>query len=265
LQKLNYRKENNLDVIIKNPEVLKIFIMCISVVFGLIFITIGMKMGWIGSVHIDKSGANIKANKKEVQRQYDAGTIKYNQDVKVREYDDELSDFAIEKSNKLRRTLAIELNNKILCMSTIRALSGGLRFPLYDASRKNNFKYKLRPENINAYIDNIMKEIIEEYKAFSIERELSYCGNNTEIKCPEMPSVDYLIDGVKRKIIDNWALPIREKNIEICNKKIELYKENISQYKLLGDEVNVKIALDRIGSNRGHIKGLERKPEPGEL
>jgi len=232
---------------------------------GFIILLIAVRMGLIGSASIGKSGVSITANKKEVQRQYDAGTIKFNQDVKIRTCDDELSDFAIERSDKLRRTLAIELNNKIFCLGTIRALSGGLRFPLYDASRKNNFKDKLRPENSVAYINNIVIEIVEEYKAFSIERELSFCGNNKEVRCPEMPSVDFLIDGVKQKIIENWALPIRQKNIEICRKKIELYKENIPQYKLLGDEVNVKIAEDRIESNLCHIDGLSRKPKQGEI
>jgi hypothetical protein len=80
-----------------------------------------------------------------------------------------------------------------------------------------------------------------------------------------MPSVDFLIDGVRQKIIENWALPIRQKNIEICRKKIELYKENIPQYKLLGDEVNVKVAEDRIESNLSHIDGLSRKPKQGEI
>ena len=248
-----------------NPEITKIIIYCAFGELGFILLLVAIKMGWIGSASIGKGGVGITANKKEVQRQYDAGTIKFNQDKKVREYDDELTGYAIEKADKLRRTLAIELNSKIFCLGTIRALSGGLRFPLYDASRKNNFKDKLKPENIKNYMNEIIKEIVEEYKAFAIEREMSFCGNDAKTKCPELPSVDSLIDTVQKKIIENWALPIRHKNIEICRKKIEHYKENIPQYKALGDEVNIKIAEDCINNNQEHIKALERKPEPGEF
>jgi len=249
-----------------DTDLLKIIIIGVLGEIGFILLLFFIKKGWIGSASIGKSGASITAaNKKEVQRQYDTGTIKYNQDNEVKKYDDELTNFAIEKSDKLRRTLAIELNSRIICLGTIRALSGGLRFPLYDASRKNDFKEKLRPENIKAYMIEIIKEIVEEYKAFSIEREMSFCGNDAKIKCPELPSVDSLIDDVQKKIIENWALPIRSKNIEICYKKIALYKENIPKYKHLGDEVNVRIAENCINKNLERIRVLERKPEPGEF
>lgn len=246
-------------------EILKIILIGAFANIALILLIIAIKSGWISNVIIGKGGVDIRVNKKEVKRLYDAGTTKYNQDTKILEYDEELRTFAIEKSDKLRRTLAIEFNSKILCIGTIRALSGGLRYPLYEAARSNNFKEKLRPENSREYLDTITKEIIEEYKIFAIEREMSYCGNNSEVKCPNLPDIDGLIDGVRDKIISNWAIPIRNKNKEICRKKIELYEKNIPEYRSLGDEVNVKIAEDCIKKNQEHIKALDRKPEPGEF
>ena len=251
-----------------NPEILKVIIICLFAEVAFVLLLAAIKFGWIGSASLSKNGVDLKNNKKEVQRQYEASTIKFNQDVKVLEYDKELINFAIERSDKLRRTIAIELNahySRKFCLSTIRALSGSLRYPLYDAARKNNFKDKLKPENSKSYITGIMKEVVEEYKACAIEREMSYCSNDSEIKCPELPSVDSLIDGIENKIIDNWAIPIRDRNVDICLKKIELYEKNIPEYIRLGDEVNKRIAENCLEKNRGHIKALKRKPEPGEF
>lgn len=248
-----------------DPGVLKIILIGAFGNIALISLIIAIRTELIHKVSIGKGGLDITANKKEVKRLYDVSTTKYNQDSKILDYDEELRSFSIEKSDKLRRTLAIEFNSKILCIGTIRALSGSLRFPLYEAARRNNFKEKLRPEYSREYLDTLTNEIIEEYKTFAIEREMSYCGNNPDVKCPNLPGVDGLIDGVREKIIQNWAIPIRNKNKEICRKKIELYEKNIPEYRSLGDEVNVKIAEDCIKKNQEHIKALERKPEPGEF
>ena len=85
------------------------------------------------------------------------------------------------------------------------------------------------------------------------------------MKYPNLPLAEGLIDTMKEKLVQNWAIPIRNKNKEICRKKIELYEQNIHDYKSLGDEVNIRIAEDCIKKNQEYIKALERKPEPGEF
>jgi hypothetical protein len=254
----------------EHPEVLKwliigIFSFAIVLVFAL-----GAKFKWFSSLSVGKGGLDIKAKdepKKEIEKNFQSGNLNHLMDCEIHKLDNELIDFALEKSKTLRRAMTIELNKTINCHSTRRALASCLRYPLYEVSRKNDFKEKLRPENIKEYTDYLIKEIVYEYHDFAIEREMAWCHVNKNIKCPELPPLDDLLSVIRSQLIDDWALPIRNQSIDVCRKKIEKYNTYIPAFEELGDQVRIKICLVCIDKNKTYIKNLSKKPdkEAGEF
>jgi hypothetical protein len=259
--------------------VLRTFIVCVTVIFALIIFAVGSKFKWFSSITIGKTGIDVKAaeikaaeivekkEKEKEQKQFESGNLNKLLDDQIIKCDIEAIDFALAQSNKLRRTLNNQLNHQVPCSGTRRSLAACLRYPLYEASRKNNFKEVLRPENAKEYINKILKEVKEEYQAFAIEMEMSFCPTaaDSSIKCPELPPLDSILGILNDALINNWLLPIRQKIIETCEKKIKLYNDFLLLYEELGDNNRIKITKLCIEKNMGYIKALSRKPEPGEL
>ena len=246
-----------------NPEVLKwLIIGSFSFLIVLVF-AIGAKCKWFSSISINKDKLEIKAkeeNKIEIEKRFQSGSLNHLMDCEINNLDNKLVDFAIERSRVVRRAMALELKT-IGCHSTRKALASDLRFPLYEVSRKNNFKYNLLPENIKEYVDNLIKKMVYEYQEFAIEREMSWCPINNEIKCPDIPSLDELLLLNKKQLIEDWALPNRDQTIKICKEKIEVYEKYITLFEELGDQVKIKICIQCIDKNKSYIKNLTRKPD----
>jgi len=251
-----------------NKEALTYLIIGFYAVIILIIIIISAKLGWLKHLKISKDGVNFETENKqknnEIQKKFECGNINKLCDDQILNYDNELIDYALEQANKLRRTLNIKLNKQVGCSGTRRSLASCLRYPLWEASRKNNFKYVLRPENIKHYIDKILKDVTEEYHSFAIEKS-SWCINDANLKCPDLPPLDETIKMLKEEMISYWAIPIREKTIEICEKKSKLYKQFIPLYRDLNDDVRVLVCEHCINKNEGYVKALKRIPEVNEL
>ena len=253
----------------ENPEVLKILIICTSAFLIVLIFSVGAKFKWFTSLSINKNGLNVKAKEEsiiEIEKKFQSGSLNHLMDCEINNLDNKLIDFAIERSRVVRRAMALELKT-IGCHSTRKALASDLRFPLYEVSRKNNFKYNLLPENIKEYVDNLIKKMVYEYQEFAIEREMSWCPVNNDIKCPDIPSLDELLLLNKKQLIEDWALPNRNQTIKICKEKIEVYEKYITLFEELGDQVKIKICMQCIEKNKGYIKNLTRKPdkETGEF
>jgi hypothetical protein len=258
--------ENN----VWTTELLKIAIPCFTGLATLIIFAIGARFKLWSSFTIGKNGLDVKAieqekKKKEEEKKFESGNFNKICDDQILKLDGELVDYALEQSNKLRRTLNIKLNKHVGCSGTRRSLASCLRYPLWEAARKNHFKDVLRPENMKRYVDRLLKEVVEEYHAFSIEREVSFCTINPTDKCPELPPLDSIMDMLKQEIIESWALPIRCKTYEISEKKISTYKQFLPSYHDLGDGVRVKVCGACIEKNEGYKKALTRQPEQGEI
>jgi len=246
------------------PAAVKWFIIGGFVFLILLFYGIGAALGIFGAISIGRDGLHFNVRKKETQRQFESGSINKMLDDQIARYDKELEDFALDQSNKLRRTLNIKLR-EINCSSTRRSLASCLRYPLWEASRRNNFKDVLRPEKAKEYITKLMKELKEEYQAFAIEKEVSYCSVDEKMKCADLPSLDELLNMLENEIIIEWVLAVREKTMQACEKKIKCFQDQIPLYEQLKDGVRIKITQFCIGKNEGYIKALSRPPQPGEI
>jgi hypothetical protein len=253
-------------------DLLKIAIPCFTLLTTLIIFTIGSKFKWFAHLSISKNGLDVKAmeiikevQEKQEEKQFESGNVNKLLDDQIIKCDTEIVDFALEQSNKLRKTINIRLNKQVRCSGTRRSLASCLRYPLWEAARKNHFKEILRPEHAKEYVNRLLKEIIEEYQMFAIEIEMAHCVVNSEIKCQELPSLDTLLEMLREEIITKWALPIRQFVICTCKKKIQLYKEFLPSFKDLGDNLRIKRSELCIEKNQNYINMLQRKPEPGEV
>ena len=247
--------------IIAYPAIIKWFVIGFFAFIISIVLAICLKFKLFHSLSLSRKGVTLTAMEKEKEKQYQSRNIEHLLRDQIQKCDMELIDYALEKSTILRRGLSIILNKGIGCSSMRKALSSSLRYPLLHAAMRNNFKYVLRPENINFYIDRLMKEINFEYEEFAIEHTNSYCVVDNSKKCPELPLWENINEVLKQRLIDDWALPIRQKNIDMCQKKIGIYRGFVKSFEELGDIVMVKSIEDYIDKNRMYADAFIRKPE----
>jgi hypothetical protein len=248
------------EVFKEHPEVLKYLIISIFVFLGFIFLVIAIKLKWITSFSIGKTGINAKSQEKQVEREFQSGNLNKLLDDQIHNLDHELQTFAISKANELRRSFTRRLITKIECNATRRAMVSVLRFPLYDNCRNNNFKTELKPENIKFYVGRIMKEVTAEYEDFAIEQDNSNCPVTHE-NCIRVPAFEEVRDEIEKQILNDWALPIRRKFVDICELKIKLYMRYIAAYREIGDQTRVKVSEHCIEKNRNYISALKENHE----
>jgi hypothetical protein len=246
--------ENNL----LTADLLKIIIICFTALCILIIIAIGAKNKWFTSMSIGKSGMSLEA--KEVEKEFQSGNIQQLMNEQIFKCDEELILFAIEKANYLRKTITNHIAEHFTCIGMRQAITGVLRFPLYTASRQNNFKSQLQSKNILWYVERLMTEIKTEYEEYTLLQNMAHCIVD-EKKCPQMPEVNDIMKIIQYEVLYNWALPIRRKTVDICNKKIETYRQFIPSFIELNDQVRIKVTEHCIEKNKNYIEILTKKPD----
>ena len=245
-------------------DLLKTLIVCVTAIVIFILFIIVAKKGLLSSLSIGKDGLSVKAaeivkelKKEEDEKQFKGGTTNKLLDDQIRRYDDELVDFAVEQSNKFRKTLQIVFSKYKGCSRTKKALISCIRIPLYEASRRNHFREVCRSENTKNYLEKILKSIKNEYMLYAIDSETDFCTHNDKIKCFELPAVDELLPVLNEEIMHNWLYQIRAATIKCCKDKINLYTQYIGLFKELGDTNRVKITEQCIEKNNRYIIGLD--------
>ena len=233
-----------------DKEVLKTFIICGFSFAGFILLIMASKFKWLSGFTIGK--LNVKG---VIDKQYQAGTSNKLLDNAIDGLDKDLITFAIKKATDLRRSFTRRLFEKISCNSTRKALVSALRFPIYEACRTNNFKEELKPENIKAYVSRIMKEVADEYGDFALEHSVAICPKTNE-KCSAIPSIEDIYKELEAELLEDFALPIKKKQLDICENKIKLYKQYITTYKEVGDFVKIKVAEHCMKKNENYIASL---------
>jgi len=248
-----------------SPEALKIFVIGCFAISGLVIFIVASKMGWLESFSASKEKGITFEGKKATEKIFESGNINKLMDDQIHKLDNEMLDYALERSNNIRRMLSKQLNTKIYCASSRRALAACLRYPLYEASRRNNFKYVLRPENIKSYIDRVMRELSSEYDEFAIELENNVCPVDGVKNCKQLPPLADVFEDVKSQLVEQWAIPIRQEQVRMHYSKISTYKQFMPSFEQLGDKVRVKVCENCIEKNTQYAEALKRKPEVNEL
>jgi hypothetical protein len=248
--------ENNI-----SEELIKIIIICFTSLCGIIIITIGAKNKWFTSMSIGKGGVLLETKEIEkAEKEFQSGNIQQLMNEQIYKCDEELINFAVEKANYLRKTIANHLSAYFTCMGIRQAITGILRFPLYNASRQNNFKSQLKPENILWYVERLMHEIKAEYEEYALLQNMAYCVID-EKKCPQMPDANEIMIIINHEVLYTWALAIRRKTVDICEKKIEVYRQFAPSFQELNDQVRIKVTEHCIEKNKNYIGALTRKPD----
>jgi hypothetical protein len=240
------------------PALINTIVVCFTVLSAIVVISIGAKNKWFNSMSIGKGGITLQS--KEAEKEFQSGNIQQLMNEHIYKCDTELVDYAIERANYLRKTIANQLSKHFACLGMRHAITGVLRFPLYNASMQNNFKAHLKPEHILWYVERLIQEIKAEYEEYALLQDMSFCIRD-EQKCPPMPEVNKILLIIKDEILNNWALAIRRKTIDICNKKIEIYRQFVPSFHELNDQVKIKVTEHCIEKNKNYIEALVRTPD----
>jgi len=246
-----------------SAPLIKVVVICFTVLLLTIISIIAAKNKWFKGFEIGKHGIKMETAPSEdvINTEYQGGFLLNQMNGRIRSLDMELTNFAIEQSHYLRKTLTNKLSKHICCNGIRRAVSAVIRFPLYDASRRNDFKTQLKPENIMGFTERLLKEITTEYEEYSIIQDMSRCVMDATKKCPSLPEVHDISNTLSHEVLCNWAVPIREMTIEICGKKIKVYEEYLEAFDKIEDQVRRKIAEYCIEKNKGYIETLSRTPD----
>jgi len=246
--------------IVRNyPEILRLFIIAAAIIIGLMIVIVAGARGWLRSVRISKDGIGFETSNKETQKRYESGNLHKVMNDQIHKLDREMINFALDKSNDVRKHLARQLNTHVPCVSSRRALAAALRYPLYEASRWNNFKHVLRHNRTGHYIDQLMRELSSEYETYSVEIENNTCPVNLTRTCKNIPPLEDVFNGIRYQLVDHWANPIRNEQIETHRKKIKVYLEHAPIFEQLGDMVMVKVCRDCAAKNQDYIRELLRR------
>ena len=242
-----------------HPETLRAFLIGVFGLTSIILFLVAVKFKWLTSFSFSKSGIEIK----QAEKRFQSGTINKLLDDQIHKLEMEMISFAIEKANDLKRSLIRQLVQEIQCSSTRRALVSALRIPIYEYARSSNFKGELKPDNIKYFVRRVMKDVAAEYEDFMIDHTGAKCPVTNE-KCMDVPPLCEVMKDLENNIMQNWALPLRRKQVDICEAKIKLYRQFINSYTELGDQVRIKVTEHCIEKNKNYIAALIRKPELGE-
>jgi hypothetical protein len=242
-----------------NIEIVKYLVIAGAIILGFILLMIGLKRGWFSSFHAGKDGISFEAKQKQLQSENLNRTL----DDAILECDHELLDQATSLADSLRRGLSRYLDSFIQYPSGKRTLSGAIRFPLYNAIRRNKFKIVLRPENVEAYLNKLMEDIAQEYDEVDAEQDKFICPIHGG-GCVEYPEWPVIKDPLRKQIMRDWITPLKQAVIETCNKKITLYEKYILIFQDIGDEKRILISQQCIDKNKNYIQELTKKIIPGE-
>jgi len=232
----------------------------------IILMILGNK-GLLKTFNVGKGGLSgeFATSKKEIEKRFESGNIHKLMNDTIHALDHDLLEWFMHRGNAVRRVLSKRLNTKIQCVSTRRALASCLRWPLYESILHNNFKMVLRPQNIKFYVGRLMKEITEEYEEFANEIENGICPVDSQKDCIPLPPLVEVFEIIRKDLTEGWALPLRQEQIKMHYKKIDVYKQYAPVFDQLGDYVMKKICEQCIEKNQTYINALERKPEMDEL
>jgi hypothetical protein len=235
-------------------EVVKWLVIGMGISFLFIFLLVSGSKGWFRSFRAGKDGISFE-KKEEREKKIQSGNLNKMLDNAIVECDGWIKDKSTDYADQLRHGLRKFLDPFIQYPSGRRSVSGAIRIPLYNAIKSNKFKIKLRPENIEEYLDSLMEKIGAEYEDVDDEQDKFVCPiHNTA--CIKFPKYEELAAGLREQVKKKWLFPTKEAQIEMHKKKIALYNQYIQTFKDMGDEDRVAISMECIKKNEGYIDAL---------
>nr|AGS53517.1 hypothetical protein [uncultured bacterium contig00055] len=132
------------------------------------------------------------------------------------------------------------------CYFTKDKFYGIIKRELYRRVRRNNLRERLSEDNIDTYVNKVLRDIQERYKFFQIEVKETECNDEF---------ADFQV--IKKSISDELFIfynAVKETLIKGMRRKIEGYKKAMPQFKTLSAR---KFSCDiPIEKNEGYIRQL---------
>jgi hypothetical protein len=199
--------------------------------------------GDIASLTVGKGGARIEA--KQAKRD----ETRYFRDRRIAEVDKWLDLEARNITREQKKSLKRALKSDHLCSAALAAIASDLLYQLYDAVNRNDFKHNLALENTDAYREEKLRVIREEYEDFVEDANDAPCSDQAD---PTVYPPWAEIEAHVTRTLNVWMGQIRQKVITACRKKLEVYAE----YKAVDDKHEAEVVAACIAKNEGYIQQL---------
>jgi hypothetical protein len=166
------------------------------------------------------------------------------------EHDEHLQARLRQYTTGMRTRIINAFRDTKMCTMTRRAMSGAVRFPLYESITNNHFTEVLLPSNREAYKNRIVTNIRDEYE------DVFYAS--TDVGCGQemLPSWEEA-RGIIDRFLNDWVSAVIQEVIKTCKCKIDTYNKYLPDFEKNGDEYRVKITKDCIAKNERYVELLK--------
>jgi len=138
--------------------------------------------------------------------------------------------------------------NMNICMPARVAISSSIRFPLFESISNNYFTTELMPERYGVYRERIIDTMRDEYEALATNKD-EQCNRSSLPPWDEMSNK--LIE-----CVDLWLKRISKEVMDVCDKKILVYKEFLRRFEETKDDFRSGIVKRCIEKNERYIREL---------
>ena len=178
------------------------------------------------------------------------GDESHNLDNDITEKDKQLQKNSLVITERMGLRLTNIFMKYNMCPLTIKTLVLAVSRPLERSAFENHFTTVLMPEKRDAYVENLLRFIEDEYTAVFNSIPPVSCINEDKMPawvtiCPEM-----------KKFLLLWVEHNITETIKTCIRKIEIYRQKEPTFK---DNLRMsEIILKRMQKNDDYIKKLDR-------
>jgi hypothetical protein len=151
-----------------------------------------------------------------------------------------------EYTTSMRARITNSFRDIKMCSMTRRALSSGLRFPLYTSVSNNNFSEVLMPPNIAEYRAGILSMMKDEYDDIYFASLDMPCNQDKLLPWAEVES---RIMG----FIDEWIKTAKVEKTKACKSKIVTYQHYLEDFELSDDKDRVRMVKELIAKNEKYV------------
>ena len=238
--------------------VLESIVICIALIAVLCLFIFASSKGWIKHLKFGFGKSAMEVQGVEKQKRSGAlSKLLYDQGASL---DREMDDYLIKAINGMHDKLIRYLGNEITHPGGKRLISAIVRNAVFNVLRRSDLKIALRPENFRGVINSCMLEINIDYDDGTRDNKFSECPIHKS-NCFDFPSFEKIKSLIRDRLIQDCGYPLRNYQIRVHEKKIDLDRQFIPSFAELEDFIRADVAKEDIDKNKLFIDALSRKPE----
>jgi len=183
--------------------------------------------------------------------EHDNSSTMYDMNEKIKDLDDLCHRQMRSVTDRQKIHISNIFTEMNICIPARVSISSAIRFPLYESIANNHFTVELMPDRYPVYRERIIETMRDEYVSLATASKDEQCGRD---RLPPWEQVSDLLKGC----VDAWLKRIAKEVMDICEKKIIVYKYYLRIFEESKDSFRAGICKECIEKNERYIRELKR-------